>query len=121
MKRDIDLVRKLLFAIESTEFSSRLENPVIEGYDQVTVDHHVYLMSEAGLVDAIPIDSFGSGPHKRAAARALTWAGHDAVEVLRNDTVWTKTKAAVARVGGASMQMVIEVASSIVKHQLGLD
>jgi Hypothetical protein (DUF2513) len=92
MKRDMDLVRKLLFAIETHEFSPRLENPPIEGYDEQTIDHHVFLMWEAGLVEAIKIDTMQSGPHRRAAARRLTWAGHDALEVLRNDTVWAKTR-----------------------------
>lgn len=47
MKRDMELIRKLLFAIEAQEFSSRLENPPIEGYDEQTIDsptnhHHSY-------------------------------------------------------------------------------
>src|SRR5258705_6706643 len=57
---------------------------------------------------------------RRTAARRRTWAGHDALEVLRSDTVWSKTKGIVAKAGGASIQMVIEVASSIVKEQLCL-
>ena len=120
MKRDMDLVRKLLFAIETHEFSSRLENPPVEGYDEATIDHHVFLMKEAGLVEALSIDTQQSGPHRRAAARRLTWKGHDALDVLRSDTVWAKTKGIVAKAGGASIQMVIDVASSVVKEQLGL-
>ena len=121
MKRDMELVRQLLFAIETHEFTSRLQNPPIEGYDEQTVDHHVFLMWEAGLVEAINTDHQMSGPHRRAAARRLTWAGHDALEVLRNDTIWAKTKAVVTKAGGASIPMVIEVASSFVKEQLGLN
>jgi hypothetical protein len=120
MKRDMELVRKLLFAIETHEFSSNLENPPIEGYDEQTIDHHVFLMWEADLVEAIKTDTMSSGPHRRAAARRLTWKGHDALDVLRSDTVWSKTKTVVAKAGGASVQMMIEVASSIVKDQLGL-
>jgi hypothetical protein len=120
VKRDMELVRKLLFAIETHKFSSRLENPPIEGYDEQTIDHHVFLMWEAGLVEAIDTNTMQSGPHKRAAARRLTWKGHDALDVLRSDTVWSKTKAVVAKAGGASVQMVINVASAIVKEQLGL-
>jgi hypothetical protein len=120
MTRDMDLVRKLLITIETAEFTSRLSNPVIEGYDEITVDHHVFLMWEAGLVEAIDINTLGSGPHKRAAARRLTWDGHEAIALLRNDTVWSKTKAAVAKVGGASIPMVLEVAARYVKEQLAL-
>lgn len=120
MKRGMDLVRKLLLTIETHEFSGDLANPPIDGYDQETVDHHVFLMGEAGLVETLDIDSFESGPHRRAAAQRLTWVGHDAVEVFRNDTVWSKTKAVVAKTGGASIQLVIAVAESIVKKQLGL-
>lgn len=120
MKRDMDLVRQLLLAVETAEVTSQLANPVIEGYDQTTVDHHVFLMWEAGLVEAIDTNTMSSGPHKRAAARRLTWQGHDALEVFRNDTIWAKTKATVATVGGASIPMVIEVASRYVRERLGL-
>ena len=120
MKRDDDLVRKLLFAIETAEFTSHVANPVIEGYDEETVDHHVYLMWQEGLVEAIDANTLSSGPHKRAAARALTWKGHDAVAVLRDDTVWAKTKATVAKAGGATLPMILEVAAGFLKERLGL-
>ena len=120
MKRDMELVRKLLFAVETHDSSSALENPTIDGYDEQTIDHHVFLMWEGGLVDAIRIDTFQSGADARAAARRLTWAGHDALDILRSDTVWAKTKGIVAKAGGASIQMMIDVASAVVKEQFGI-
>jgi hypothetical protein len=121
MKRDMELVRKLLFKIEETRFTGRLANPVIEGYDEDTVDHHVYLMMQAGLVHAFEDNTMGGGPFRRAHARELTWEGHDALEVLRSDTVWEKTKAVVTKAGGASIPMLLEVATKFAKKQLGLD
>jgi hypothetical protein len=52
MTRDKEFIRKLLFAIETHECSAKLQNPPIEGYDEPTIDHHVFLMWEAGFVDA---------------------------------------------------------------------
>ena len=121
MQRDNDLVRALLFAIEKAEFSSRLANPVVEGYDEATVDHHVYLLWQAGLVEALEDQVMRPGPYlRRAHALGLTWQGHDAIELLRNDTIWEKTKATVAKVGGATLPMMLEIAGGYVKEQLGL-
>ena len=120
MKRDMDLVRKLLLAVEVMEPTHQLRNPAIEGYDEYTIDHHVYLMAEAGLVQAIGTSTQQSGPLPRAAARHLTWQGHEALGVFRNDTIWQKTKVAVEKAGGATIPLWIDVAATIVKAQLGL-
>ncbi len=120
MKRDMELVRKILLAVEAMEPTPQLRNPVIEGYDPYIVDHHVYLMSEAGLVKAIGTSTQQSGPLPRAAARHLTWEGHEALEVFRNDTVWQQTKTAVEKAGGATIPLWIELAATYAKAQLGL-
>ena len=57
MKRDMDLVREILIAVEEGKFDD-LE------YDRDRINLHVELMKEHGLVDAIVILSSDSVEHR---------------------------------------------------------
>ena len=122
MRLDMDLVRTILLTLESgwQPPGGEMVNPEIPGYDELTIDHHVHLMSQAGLVEAVEGDTLGDSFLSVAYATQLTWAGHQALASIRNETVWAKTKATVAKAGGATLPFWIEVAAAYVKEQLGL-
>lgn len=117
----MDLVRTLLLTLESgwQPAHGLMVNPEIEGYDTLTVDHHVHLMWQAGLVDAVEAN-FSGTLLKTAYTTQLTWAGHQALAAMRNDTVWAKTKAAVAKAGGATLPLWLDVAGTYLKAQFDL-
>jgi hypothetical protein len=50
MKRDLDLVRKLLLYYEEKEDYRMDSSPSVEGYDELQVLYHLLLMDEAGLI-----------------------------------------------------------------------
>lgn len=110
MKRDMDLIRKIMFAIEE-EYSGEAIQPLrIEGYDKTTIALHCKLLYEYGLVDHykpigaddIPIITFYVGN--------LTWEGYDFLEKVRQDTVWNKTKDTIVKNG---LPMVIDVVKQV--------
>jgi hypothetical protein len=76
MKLDMDLVRTILLTLESgwQPPGGAMVNPEIPGYDELTIDHHVHLMWQAGLVDADEDNVFGDSLLKVAKATQLTWA-----------------------------------------------
>jgi len=89
MKRDFQLIRKLLLEIES---HSNGLNPIelidTKNYTNEQIQYHLVLLHEAGLIvahdvtdrtglDLIPI--------------RLTWEGHEFLDDARNDTIWNKT------------------------------
>ena len=92
MKRDMDLVRKILFAVEDNEDGNvNLDNI---GYSRDRVYLHVELMKEHGLVDALVVPA-SDGPEHRILAcriRRLTWDGHEFLNEVRKDEVWEKAK-----------------------------
>lgn len=57
MKRDMDLVRRILEVIEAHPYSMRGVELQPEGYSPEEVTYHVLLLHEAGLLRAI--DFFG--------------------------------------------------------------
>ena len=48
MKRDMDLIRKILLLME---VEPQRKVPGIEGYTSEQIGHHVYLMMQAGLIE----------------------------------------------------------------------
>ena len=92
MKRDMDLVRKILLAIEESESGNIKLDRLDDDLDRVY--RHVALMEEFGLVDAIIIRS-GDGPVERilrCKVKDLTWKGHEFLEKARDESIWEKAK-----------------------------
>jgi hypothetical protein len=96
MKRDMDLVRRICFAVEDLAPNEYLQG--LEGVDNEVFAGHVELMADAGLI----IGNAGRvlGPSS-PLAEALTWAGHDFADAARSDTLWTKAKEVVIRPGAS--------------------
>ena len=77
MKRDLVLVVKLLNFVE--EKGSRLfKGPIqIEGYERDEVIHHLYLVTDAGMVELGEQTLAIKGP------LVLTWKGYDYLDKAR--------------------------------------
>ena len=118
MKRDMDLVRKLLIRIEEVYEPGQkrisASELVIDGYDAQTVVEHLMLMRDAGLLQDVVAKTYVTGSTIVSVGN-LTNKGYDTLEDFRNDTVWNKTKDVVKEKG---LPMVIdvfkEVASTII-------
>lgn len=51
----------------------------------------------------------------------MTWDGHEFLDDIRSDSVWSQTKSAVVnQVGSVSLSVLQEVAKGIVKGLVGL-
>ncbi len=90
MKRDLDLVRKILINIESNPVFE-VSQVEIEGHEFEEVAFHLLLLREAGFVDAI-VEQDETGAICNALASRLTWHGFEFLDLARNDTVWNKSK-----------------------------
>ncbi|MEI2766982.1 MAG: DUF2513 domain-containing protein [Nitrosomonas sp.] len=100
MKRDMELVRKILFFLEErTEFKAELAFP-IDGYDRRVVMYHLLLLGQAGLVDFEP-EKTKNGRVIRAHVLGLNWAGHEFLDAVRSEKVWRKLVKYAKDKGGA--------------------
>lgn len=80
MKRDWDLIREILIAVEDLpDTTSRLNANAIIGYDAEIVNYHTQLLSQSNLI----INNF------------LTWEGHEFLDKIRQQTAWNKIKTIV--------------------------
>jgi hypothetical protein len=109
MKRDMDLVRKILFACETHEHGFEPQPLTITGHTDEQIGYHVALMAEAGLVDAQMANSSARNKSPYALIRSVTWTGYEFLDAARNDDTWAKAKSAVGRVAGVGFEVVKNV------------
>jgi DNA-binding MarR family transcriptional regulator len=93
VKRDMELVRKLLFFLEEKPDHVVMEKVVLEGYDDSTIAHHVIILYEAGYIEGEPQVSKSSKRIIVVWPNRLTWEGHEFLAASRNESVWKKVKA----------------------------
>ena len=96
MKRDFDLVRRLLFLLEAKADMSPFlwtDPPELEGYREEEIKYHLILLYQGGLVDGEPMRSTTSDRIiDMGAVFSLTWEGHEFLEKIRSDATWEKIK-----------------------------
>lgn len=103
MKRDWDLVQKLLADVEAVpagqDYRFRAED--YPEHDEATVlEHLAMLVEEAGLLVGKPVR--GSLGLLNVFVERLTWEGHDFLEATQVPGVWEKVRARVKESGGAA-------------------
>lgn len=110
MKRDMELIRKILFDIEEKYMPGNGKNQHIEvtNYDSDIVMEHLLLMYDAGLIQSIQKASTLDQPIYLAGN--LTNEGYDLLDKIRENTVWNKTKQIAKEKG---LPMIVETVKVI--------
>lgn len=119
MKRDMDLVRRILFKVEEQPSGYAPSKLEIERYTREQVGYHAYIMKEAGLVEAVDTSSWDTHSPQADIIR-LTWQGHEFLDAARDDTVWEKAKSTIKKVGGATLQIWIALLTDMLRKRIGL-
>lgn len=118
MKRDFDLIRLVLKEVEDSKPMEVYSDFQFEGYDSATINEHIELLIEAGLLAGKVARTRGRGI---ASVTHLTWAGHDFLQSLRDDTIWKKAKEQVLKPGASwTFDILKEWAKHELKQRLGL-
>lgn len=99
MKRDMELIRKILFYVEENYVAGQtwIYSINIEGYDDDMVTEHIILAYESGLLQDIKNASTFSEPSYWVGN--LSNAGYDFLDKIRSDTIWNKTKTTIKEKG----------------------
>ena len=99
MKRDFELIRKLLFYFEEKTNTEAVEYPPIEKYDELYIKYHVLLLAQAELIDYEP-ELTETGRIIRVIPFNLTWKGHEFLDAIRQEKTWSKIKEIIKDKGG---------------------
>lgn len=120
MKRDIELIKKILLKIEEHNSTSPIQNLKIKDYSQELISYQIYLLNQAGLINA-EIIRVGANEIAEAEILEMTWNGHEFLDAARNDNIWNKFKTKVLENGGSiPFSIARELLISISKNEFGL-
>ncbi len=118
MKRNWELVREILLALENKKSSlDYLEPEQIESYDPEAVSYHIQILDEAGLIEGHCTQAMGSPLY--CYAKRLTWIGHEFLDEIRSETVWNRTKSLLKERGIAlSFEAISMAVKSVISAML---
>lgn len=122
MKRDLDLVRKILMYYEEKDVDGMDRTIELEGYAESLINYHLLLMDEAGLLRCERSVS-SSTPSRviRVHPFSLTWSGHEFLSSAKNDGLWSKAKSlSLDKAGVLSFDVIKDLLISLAKDKLGI-
>ena len=107
MKRDDDYLRDLLIGFEAQEgWEIFIHKSSSGGVDENKELAYVLLLCDEGFMEQM-----------NTVIYRITNDGHDYLAAIRDEGVWQKTKEGAAKIGGASLAMMKDIAIAYVKKE----
>lgn len=121
MKRDMDLVRKILKEVEDCKDPYGLQQiPEIAGYSKSQISYHIRILCAAELIEAQSVDEMGVD-YEDFREINITWAGQDFIDAANDDTLWSKAKETIIKPGASfTFDILLEWLKMKVKEKIGL-
>lgn len=91
MKRDMDLIRKIMLRIEEEYTSTAIFNLKVDGYTMEQIAVHCKMMYETGLISDYKAQYAGNSLYSFGVSN-LTWEGYEYLDKIRDDSIWKKVK-----------------------------
>lgn len=114
MRRDLDLIRRILITIEESERGygniSVLAKKMGEDFNKVCF--HIQLLVENGYMNG-EATYFSGNPQVIYYMHGITFAGYDYLDSIRNDTIWERTKEKLQTFGSAASLEVVRATAEI--------
>jgi hypothetical protein len=120
MRRNIELIRMLVLAVEDTPPEILAVGVEIDGFTPEEIGYHSYLLVDAGLAEGVDIGTV-DGSLPEWSLSHLTWSGHDFADAARDDSRWAKATTVVKeKAGTVTFDVLKQVLSSLIKNALGV-
>lgn len=119
MKRDMDLIRKMLIAVEESP-RGYADTITVDGYTDDQIGYHGYLAVQAGLAEGADVTAMGaSGPNWMLLN--LTWEGHEFLDAARDDSRWRAAMEKIGKsAGSVPVPVLVQLLAALAKQSLGL-
>jgi hypothetical protein len=110
MKRDMNLVREILLRLE------RGESPLnIPDYTNEQIGYHMVIMADGDLIRLWGLPENVLSHAMNASFPSLRWMGHEFLDDVRDPEAWDDTRKKIDKIGGASFQIVWELAKAYLR------
>ncbi|MCK0471425.1 DUF2513 domain-containing protein [Halalkalibacter sp. APA_J-10(15)] len=126
MKLDQDCVRSILLELEenlslngSVFFHQLKDFKTTHKYGFETSVYALTKLIEADFLNGTI--SRGDNQILDIGIGSITWDGHQFLDTIRDNAVWSKTKDTVKSLSSVSLTVLSNVASNVMKKQIGLE
>jgi hypothetical protein len=128
MKRDLELVRQILFTMENMDMGliNGARSLRIDGYSENQIHYHLGLMVQAGLLHAdtrlvenkggLSTTSQITSTRSEILSYSISWNGHEFLAAIRDETRWKKTKDVITKVGGLATDVAFDILKEMGKQ-----
>lgn len=124
MKLNHEIVRNLLLFIEDSQNSSeRTEQELVEFAKDQLISKNELIYTIQKLVEADYIKAniqYASNKVYWFSVSSITWSGHEFLDTIRDPKIWRDTKEKTSKLASVSLNILSEVASSLLVKTLGL-
>lgn len=118
MKRDLDLIRKILILLNEYEYGRAPSELKVDGFTDEQIGYHCYILKDAQLIRAVDTTELGSSS-PTALPLGLTWEGHEFVDNAQNENFWVQAKNKIKGIGGTvSLSILTNTLTNIIKEAL---
>ncbi len=123
MKRDLELVRKLLFFFDEKPGPEHVEVPAIPGYEEAAIKYHLVLLHDAGYLRCELVTSSSSDRVIYVLPFELTWSGHEFLDKIRNQFIWDEVIGKIKERGflSASVDFIKKLADAAIRKRLAVE
>jgi len=126
MKLDYDCVRSMLLELEEkltlNDGLSLHQMKNFNTFDKYGYEVSVYTLTK--LIEAEYLNgSIDRGDNQiiNIGIGSITWDGHQFLDNIRDNSVWSKTKDSVKTLSSVSLSVLSSVAISVINKQIGLE
>jgi len=121
MKREMDLIRAIVLAVEDHPHGFAPHDITIDGYSAEQIGHHNYLHWKEGYVEGFDLTSLSDTSHV-AGITSLTWKGHEFADLARGERGWAHVMKLVREKGDTvSIGVLVQLLSAYMKNSFGLN
>jgi len=120
MKRNLDLLRKILLHLENdVEYGSSINSGKLykyfKDYKESEFLYQVFLLMDSGLI--VAIDKSGLN-YKLFFIKEITSKGHDFIDSFREQDTWSQTKEKAKKIGSFTLDILMEIGKEYIKQKI---
>ncbi len=112
MQRNMDLVRAILIRIEGSPSGWTPPHFGLQGFPPEQIAYHAHIMMQDGLIEGIDTTNF-ENTSPQAIPLALTWKGHEFLDLARDPERWSRARTIIAKVGSAPISLWMKVLTDL--------
>ena len=118
MRLNADCMRAILLEIEKQPLNSSLRlselKNAISDFESDEVEYAVLKLDEADFINAT-IAHYDNG-YYISSIDSITYNGHQFLETIRDNKVWSKTKTICGKIGSFAVDVITKVSSEVITN-----